>query len=305
MPCSITHTYIGLDTLKKVHQKPQYIIKKHLNNYKIYCQSMDVLYFYHILLLKNNTTQKLGHDFHNKNSFNSFKMLIDDNKMNKDEELFTFISGLITHYKADSIMHPYIDYLAHSTKKIKEIDKHFEIETYIDNYFVNKNEDINFKKYNSSKHIFNYTKKTIVQKEIDKIFKQFFSYNNMGNKYYKALNEMRFVFKHIRTDKLGLKKMLYKFIDINPFNIRRCKYLSYHFELDNNAYFLNLSHKTWFNYKNKKIVSNKSFLDLYGDVIKEASYIINELYCYIFENKEVDLYKLIGNISYSTGLPLA
>ena len=51
----------------------------------------------------------------------------------------SFFSGLITHYQADSIMHPYINYLSHNKKRIKEIDKHFEIETYIDNYYMKEN----------------------------------------------------------------------------------------------------------------------------------------------------------------------
>ena len=305
MPSTITHTYIGLDALKKVNKEPQNIIKKHINNYKVYCQNMDVLYFYHIFLLKSNRIQDLGHEFHNNHVFDYFKMLIEDNKLNKNEELFTFISGLITHYKADSIMHPYINYLSHNKVKIKEIDKHFEIETYLDNYFVHKYEKVNYKTFNNSKLVFNYTKEKIIKEEIDKVFKKYFHYDNMGKIYYQALDEMAFVFKYIRNDKLGFKKQLFRLIDINPFNIRRCKYLSYHFNLDNDEYYLNLNHNSWFNYKNKKLTSNKSFLDLYEDVTTDASNIINELYHYIFENKEVDLYKLIGNNSYSNGLPLA
>ena len=49
MPSTITHAYIGLDSLKRINKKPKDIINRHLNNYKIYCQNMDVLYFYQIL----------------------------------------------------------------------------------------------------------------------------------------------------------------------------------------------------------------------------------------------------------------
>lgn len=297
MPSTITHTYIGLDTLKKVNTKPKSIINNHLNNYKVYCQSMDVLYFYHIFLLKENKVQKLAHSFHNQNVLNTFKMLINDNKLNKNDELFTFISGLITHYQADSIMHPYINYLSHNKKRIKEIDKHFEIETYIDNYYMKEN---NVKKYTII-----YTKNTIIEDELNKVFNKLYNFKDMGKYYYKALKEMSFVYKYIRYDKYGIKRKMYSFIDFNPFNIRRCKYLSYHFNLNNNDYYLNLSHKTWFNYRNKKNTSSKSFLELYDEVIDKASFIINELYSYIYENKKVDLDQLIKNISYSSGLLIA
>ena len=302
MPSTITHKYIGIDTIKKLNKKPKNILTKHINNFKIYCQSTDVLYFYHIFLLKGNDIQKLGHDFHAKNVFKSFNYLIKLNKENKNEELFTLISGLITHYKADSIMHPYINYLSQDKNKLHHQDKHFEIETYLDNYFVKKYERLDPKKHKHYKLVFNYTKEDIIIESLNKMFKDVFNKKNIGNIYYKALNEMKLVFKYARCDRTGIKKTIYKLIDFNPFKLRRTKYLSYHFELNNDNYYLNLENKEWYNLKDKTKRSNKSFLDLYEDVIKESSDIINELYLYIFENKNVDLYKLIGNYSYSTGL---
>ena len=50
--------------------------------------------------------------------------------------------------------------------------------------------------------------------------------------------------------------------------------------------------------------SNKSFDELWEDVVNKSVPIINEIYKYIFEDKKVDLYKLIGNVSLSSGLPL-
>lgn len=305
MPSTITHAYIGIDTLTKLNKEPKNIINNHINNYKIYCQNMDVLYFYHILYLKNNQVQVLGHRFHNENVFDYFKTLIEDNKKNKNHELFTFIAGLITHYKADSIIHPYINYLSHNVNRTKEIDKHFEIETYLDNYFINKYETNNYQRFNNSKLVFNYTEERIIKEEITKIFKQYFNFNNMGIKYYQALKTMAFVYKHIRYDKYGIKRILYKIIDFNPFNIRKTEYLSYHFRLDNDSFYLNSNHHRWFNYNDERYTSNQSFIDLYNDVIEKSSFIINELYDYIFKDKKVDLYRLIDNYSYSTGLKIA
>lgn len=304
MPSTITHGYIGVNTIKKLNKKPNEILNKHINNFKIYCQSTDILYFYHIFLLKSNKIQKLGHDFHGKNVFKAFEYLIKLNKENKNEELFTLISGLITHYKADSIMHPYINYLSQNTNKLHHQDKHFEIETYLDNYFVKKHEKTNQKTHKHYKLIFNYQKKPIIIDSLNKMFKDVFNEENIGNIYYKALKEMSFVFKYVRHDKTGIKKEIYKLIDYNPFKVRRTKYLSYHFDLTNDKYYLNLEKKEWYNLKDKSLKSNKSFLELYDDVIKESSNIINELYLYIFEDKKIDLFKLIGNNSYSNGLPI-
>lgn len=304
MPSTITHGYIGLDTIKKLHQKPKDLLTKHVDNFKVYCQSTDILYFYHIFLLKSNKIQEIGHNFHAKNVFKSFEYLINLNKENKNSELFTFISGLITHYKADSIMHPYINYLSQNSNKILHQDKHFEIETYLDNYFVKKYERTDPKIHKHYKLIFNYQKEKIIIDSLNKMFKDVFNEENIGNIYYKALKEMNFVFKYIRHDKIGIKKAIYKLIDYNPFNIRRTKYLSYHFNLTNDNYYLNLEKREWYNTKKKSLTSNKSFLELYEDVINESSKIIDQLYLYVFENKKLDLKKLIGNNSYSNGLPL-
>ena len=124
----------------------------------------------------------------------------------------------------------------------------------------------------------------------------------MGEKYYHALKEMKFAWNYCRYDKYGIKKLLYKIIDLNPFDILRTKYLSYHFDLNNNDYYLNLDHKEWLN--NGKI-STKSLLDLYDEVLDKASFIINELYEYIFEDKQVDTKKLVKNIDYGNGIEIS
>ena len=306
MPSTITHAYIGLDTLNKLNDKPKQIIKKNLDNYKIYCQSMDVLYFYHLLLLVNNKVIDMGHLFHNEKTLAVFKQLINDNKENQDLELFTFISGLITHYIADSTIHPYINSLSFNKNKTIKFNSHFEVETYIDNYFIRERMHLDQKKYNNTRFIFNYTEKKIIKEELNKLYQNIFNYSNMGKKYYRALKEMKFVYNYIRYDKYGIKKKIYQIIDLNPIkSIPKVRYLSYHFDLDNNEYYLNLNHQKWFHPDNQSIISNKSFLDLYSDVINKASDIINKLYDYIFLNKNIDLDQLIKNNSYSNGLPLS
>ena len=304
MPSTIVHSYIGVDTLNILNEKPKKIIQDRINNYKIYCQNMDVLYFYHILLLIDNKIQKLGYKFHNENVYNCFEMLINDNKKNKDLELFTFIAGIITHYKADTIIHPFVNYIAKTNGSTKRNDIHFVMEAYLDNYYINKFETKDYDKHNHSKLIFNYQKEKIIEDEITKIFNQFWNYPNMGKKYYQALKEMHFVFKYLRYDKHGIKRFLYSILDLNPFNIKRCKYLSYHFKLDKGDLFLNNNHQKWHYIDHNDKTSNKSFEELYDMVINESSNIINQLYEYIFENKKIDLKKIIGNLSYSTGLPI-
>ena len=303
MPSTITHAFIGLDTIEKLNNKPKNIINNHIDNYKIYCQNMDVLYFYHIFLLKSNKVEKLGHTFHHEHVYDSFNLLIEDNKINKDEELFTFIAGLITHYQADSIMHPFINHFASFINEAKRFSDHFEVETYIDNYFVHERLNNNHKKYNNTNFVFNYTEKEIIKNELDKLFITIFNFPNGGKKYYRALKEMKFTYNYVRYDKYGIKRTIYRLIDLNPFKIPRTMYLSYHFDVDKNDYYLNLNHYKWINRENNE-ESTKSFFDLYQEVTTNASDIINELYEYIYQNKDIDTKKLIKNIDYGTGLPI-
>ncbi len=304
MPSSIVHRYIGLDTLNKLDKKPYELINNHLNNYILYCQCTDVLYFYKIIGFNGKRIQNLGHQFHWHSVFKSFNYLLDLNKENKDPELFTFIAGFITHYKADSTMHPFINYQAQDDDKIKMYDKHFMIETYLDNYYLQKRENVDYRKYKMYKLIFNHTKEQVIIDAVEGLYKNIFNAEGVGKCYYKGVSSMKRVFRFIRYDPLKIKKQLLKLIDLNHFHVRRTRYLSYNFPLDNNDKILNLSHNEWHNNRDASIKSSKSFDDLWEDVVNMSYPIINELYKYVFENKKVDLRKLIGNVSLSSGLPL-
>lgn len=303
MPSTITHTYISLDTLKKVKYKAKKIIENNIEDYKTFAQGMDILYFYHILLLKSNKVQDLGHKFHNYKTNEIFNYIINYTKQNHSDIAFVFLSGLVTHYIADSTMHPYINYFSQSSTRLKHQDNHFEIETTLDNYMVNKKEGFyqTFKNYQLQ---FNNKKNQQIIDLINQIYEKYFNYKNMGKKYYQGQKEMRFIFKYVRYDKTSFKRKIYQIIDKNKFKIRRTTYLSYHFPLDKVERFLNIDNKEWYYTKNPDIKSNKSFNQLYEIVIKNASNIINQLYDYIYLNKDVDLDLLLGNKSYSNGLPL-
>jgi len=303
MPSTITHTYISLDTLKKIKSSPKKIIENYIEDYKTFAQGMDILYFYHIFSLKKSYVECLGHKFHNYKTNEIFKYIIEQNKRNKSNMIFTFLVGLITHYVADSTIHPYVNYLAKNDNPLLQRDKHFEIETVLDNYMVNKNNGY-YKKFKNYKLQFNNKRNQEIINLINNIFEKFFNTKNIGKKYYHSIKEMKFTFRFIRFDQFGIKRKIFKLIDKNKLKVRRTKYLSYNFDLNNLDFYLNSNNKEWYNIKDKSIKSNLNFEDLYKNVVEKASNIINNLYDYIYLNKEVDLDKLLENKSYSTGLVL-
>ena len=58
------------------------------------------------------------------------------------------------------------------------------------------------------------------------------------------------------------------------------------------------------NYIIKDKLYNDSFIDLYLEVVNKTKEMVEVLYDYIYEDKEVNLEKLFKNKSYGTGLIL-
>lgn len=311
MPSSITHGYIAKDVYEVLDKKIKNKFREFdLENYKTYSQGPDLYYFYNIVLPINKRSREIiefGHYMHN-NKVNEFFINLSKRvKESKNFQEFLFLIGLTTHYLADSKIHPFINYQAslyikkHSTKK----DNHFMIETYIDNYMIKKREKNNYKKFKVHDFCFNLKYSSDVECLLNNSIKEVFNEKDMGKFYYKALKDMKRFFRVFRFDPIGYKKYLFKIL--NPI-AKRCfrdvRYLSYNFNLDKDIEYLNLNNRNWFNTENKKLKSNKSFLELYDEVVIDSKNTILELYNYVYENKEVDLEKLFGNKSYSNGLKL-
>lgn len=299
MPSTITHTYIGLDILDRLNNSPKKIISNSIEDYKTFCSSMDILYFYKINLFKSNIYNKVGKTFHHTKTNEVFNYLIDYCKKNKSDEIFTLLCGLITHYVADSTIHPFVNSFSNGSK-LERTDKHFEIETYFDKYMLKEKNCYN-KFY---KLQFNNKKNDEVIKVLNDLFSKVYHIDNVGVIYYKALNTMKNVFKYLRYDKTGFKKFLYKIVDLNNLDVRRSKYLSYHFNIDDVDKYLNRDKKEWCYPMDKSIVYNYSFDELYEIVINKSINIINNLYEYIYNNKDIDIDKLLENRNYSSGLVL-
>lgn len=307
MPSSITHAYIAKDIYKILDKRVKNIFELNdLDKYIIYSEGPDIFYFYNIFfpITKNSRDIiKLGHYIHNNKVNELFINLTNKVKLSKNKEEFLFLIGLLTHYISDSTIHPYINYKA-SLENKKRRDVHFKLETYIDNYMINKYENINYKKYKCYE-IFKLKENKYVEELLNLSFKEVFNKERIGFYYFKSLKHMKLFFKLFRYDPIGFKRIFY--VILNPFAkliFRDIKYLSYNFNLDKDKEYLNLNHKKWFNIDNKDIKSNDSFIDLYNQVTVKTSNIILKLYEYIYEDKEINLENLFGNKSYSNGLLL-
>lgn len=312
MPSSITHAYIAKDVYQVLDKKIKAKISKdHLEDYKTYSQGADIYYFYKMLTpftKKSYEVRTFGRTCHAEKTNEVFINLTEKVKETKDFNQFLFLIGLMTHYNADSIIHPYINYKASlmNKKYFDGRDAHFLLETYLDNYMIKKRDTINYKTFKVHEFCFNLEKHDSVEVLLNQTFLEEFDIKNLGNYYFKGAKDMKKFFKYLRYDPNGYKRDIYKLLN---FITRRCfrdvRYLSYNFDLLEDDKYLNLNHESWYNTDgDKNKLYNDSFLDLYSKVVSKTKEMIEVLYNYVFENKDVDLEKLFGNKSYGTGLPL-
>lgn len=309
MAGTLTHAIFAEDLYSKFDKKKQKIFQNYLENMKTFAQGHDILFFYYSLnLKKGNYIRKKGSYFHKNNTKKFFINLISyikNNNLENNIEILSFLYGYICHYSLDHTVHPYVTYksgIFKSKKKetYKYNSKHSEIETYIDFYMIK-----NVKKLdNFSNFCLNYNKpsKNLIEM-INYVFYESYDVKNIGKYYFKSLNIMKKLYKLLRYDYSGIKLKCYKFID--KFLPKSCKKLypiSYHINLNNDNYYLNLNHKKWNHPRYKNETYNDSFLDLYNKALDEAYNIICAVDKVLYENKSMEyLNKYFLNLSFSSG----
>ena len=309
MPSTITHAYIAREVYNKLDKNIQNKFKDKLDEYITYSEGPDILFFYPLIpnYKKYIKIKKLGNYIHRNKVNQFFISLTNEVKKDKKVDKFIYLAGLLTHYIGDTTCHPFVNYkawiLEKETKKKK--DYHFLIEAYIDNYILSINGK-NYKKYKCY-NVLKIQKNKFVKELLDKSFLEVYNEKNMGSIYYKCLFNMKLLFYLIRYDPFKIKRIFYCILHFfTPFLFRLIQYFSYNFSLTekDNIFYLNLDNKKWFNIKRKEITYNKTFLDLYNEVVNKSVFKIEQLYNYVYNNKELDLELFYGNLSYANGLPI-
>ena len=311
MPNIYMHARFALDIYDRLDIETKYLLIDEKTKLTTFAQSLDPFFLYSIKNSKSSF-RDFAHYFHKNKTKEFFVNLINYikyNNLEKNPEVMSFVYGFLSHYILDSTFHPYIIYKTGQLNKndsttYKYLGKHHLMETYLDKRFILLREKIKPTKYK----FFNLLDTTSFSKElnslIDIIFKETYDANKMSKFYHKSIINMKFLYKHLRYDKTGIKELFYKLIDpiIKNKIPTSIKYVSYHYHENSLEHYLNLDKKTW-NYpthKNKK--SNDSVIDLYLKALYKCSNLIKEINDYLYHNKRIDLNRLIDNLSYATGI---
>ena len=223
MPSSITHTYIAKDVYNNLDKKIKKKIEGDFNNYLIYSFNADAFYFYKILRVFNTKAkkiQKFGTYVHYNKPNELLINITNKVKESKNSLEFSLLCAFITHYVADTVLHPLINYKGNLlVNKYNDIvDTHFIIETYIDNYFVFKNEKVPYKKFKFYKML-NIEYHENVINLLNSAFEEVFGKCNMGDYYFNSIKYAKNFFHYLRYDPYRFKYYFYKFANIFANNL--------------------------------------------------------------------------------------
>ena len=317
MPSTITHAYFAIDILNKLNKNQQDFLTNETDLLKVTAQSMDPLGFYDVLKpykRKSKKIRSISGKFHKTKTGKYLITLtkyIKESNYQNNPKVIAYLYGIIAHYVLDSTVHPFVIYKTGVFKPdkletYKYNSKHLYMEQYFDEYMIEKKENIKAKKFKCHKDFIKVNKLDIdLKNTIDFSFEKVYNIDNFSDIYLKAIQDMHFVIKNFRYDPYGIMKFFYYIFDfVMPKKVLSAKFLSYNFKSQNYKEFLNSEHKIWHYAADENITSNESFEDLYEKALKKATLIINEINNYLYQNKEVDLNKIYGNLSYTTGLNL-
>ena len=313
MPNIYTHSRFILDIYEKLDIETKFFLVDQKQKLTTFAQSIDPLFLYDVKKIKKTSRlRNFAHYFHKNKSNLFFTNLINYIKYNNlehDPEIISFLYGFISHYILDSTFHPYVIYKTGKYNKedkntYKYKGKHHLMETYIDKYYISIREKINPNTYKIYDLLYTKTFSTELNQMIDIVFKETYNVNNMSKFYNKSINDMKFLYKHLRYDPKGIKEKVYKIIyKLTPRDIPTdIRYISYHYTEKGLSKYLNLEHRIW-NYpthKSKKY--NYSINDLYLKSLFKCINIIKEVNNYLYNDKKVNFKSLIENLSYESGI---
>ncbi len=252
-------------------------------------------YCYYADRMHDTTTDKL------------FINMIEYVKNNLDEETYSFLVGFICHYALDVKIHPYIYhkvgvYNKEDSNTHQYRGLHLKFERSIDALMIKKDLNINPRKLKLKKKYFPLnTAPFSLMKIMNHTLKETYNKEHGGVMYLISTQAMYKNIKRITYDRFGIKKQIYKFIDLfNKNSDMFYKDLSFFNHIERYD-FHNIRKNTW-NHPVTNEEYNYSVIELYDQAVIFATKLITDVSKYLFTNETIDLTKLFTNLSFNSGL---
>lgn len=267
-------------------------------------QGPDPLYY---KVGKNGTEYRnLANAMHDKNTQMLFKNMVTFIKHNKSDIAFSHLVGFICHYALDVKIHPYVYNQAGIYKKDDPKThlykgQHLKFERSIDAVKIIEEQN---KKPNKLKLHKMYFPIKMVPVEVVNVMnhtlKQTYGKDHGGVMYLMGVNKMHWNIKHMVYDRFGLKKLLFRFLDLFRDEDLFLTDISFANHIENYDY-LNNKKNNWHH-----PVSNDVFNHTVDELFEQARVfaldIVKKCREYIYDDKDIDLNNLFTNLSFNTGL---
>ena len=256
MPSSVTHNYFASDVYDKINIDIKKKLQFNLDDFKCFAQGPDPYFFYDFhLTKKSKNVFKINDAMQHTNVNEHFLSLI--NYINEKEyysnsQVMAYLYGQICHFILDSTIHPFVIfntgiYDDKDVNSYKYNGLHEEMEYFIDIHLIAKRENIVPKKYKVYKNIFNINPFNDELKDvINTVTKDVYNFNNVSDIYYKSINDMKKFYYIFNYDKYGIKKFIYKIMDlICKDRLVKKEELSFNVDPNSKLYYLNSEKDEW------------------------------------------------------------
>ncbi|MBN2604565.1 MAG: zinc dependent phospholipase C family protein [Bacilli bacterium] len=270
-------------------------------------QGPDPLY-YNFFHKEHASYRYLADRMHDTTTDQLFINMIHYVKNNLTQNTYSFLIGFICHYALDVKIHPYIYYnVGVYQKDIPETHQyrglHLKFERSVDAVLIERDLGYSARKIDLVKKHFPLNNVPFdVQGIMEYVIEKTYQKSGGGMMYQISTKEMSKIVKRFVKDQTGVKKMIFKTIDL--FNHKQDLFyqdMSMFAHIENYDY-LNLEQKPWHH-----PVTNQQYhysvIDLYDQAVIFAQDLIAKTNAYIWENKDIDLREVFTNLSFNSGLP--
>jgi hypothetical protein len=227
-------------------------------------------------------------------------------KENTTKDTYSHLIGFLCHYALDVKIHPYV---YHNVGVYKKEDPtthlyrglHLKFERSIDAVMIKKEKGIEPNKLKLHKTYFMTNHVPLdVMNVMNYTIKQTYDKDHGGVMYLICTNKMYKNVKKIINDSIGIKKQIYKFIDLFSKEDMFFKDLSFYKHIEDYDY-LNESQSTWYHPITNE-PSNLTVEELFRDAKVFALDLIKNVRGYLLEGKDMDISSIFTNLSFNSGL---
>lgn len=270
--------------------------------YNLGAQGPDILFYYKPWNPFGGSIRVTGHKMHGIETAKFFKDAVNllNTLTGSDYESFlVYIIGFLSHYYCDKSTHPYVNSMIENgcytqdggRKKLS----HYEIEATIDTRLWNEEKRITASRTNVTELIKTEELPEVITEYISKYIYETQSFVISNMEIRKAVSNMQKIL-NILFDPDDKKKKI-----INKLPLPRKCYVNDEFS---NVDVLNLQRRPWHELGKDDISLNSSVGDILSGAIKECAQVTNAIIGFLENGVELELDKVIPNVSYATGKPI-